>query len=115
MKVIIDTNSLIYSIENNIDIFDFFESKGFEIIILNCVIKEIKKINAKKFKLISEIISNKNLKIKNNAEGHTDDIIIEIAKKNKSAILTNDRELKNKATKEKIILYTIGKNSVKKI
>ena len=56
-----------------------------------------------------------NLKIKNNAEGHTDDIIIELAKKNKSAILTNDRELKNKATKEKIILYTIGKNSVKKI
>tara|TARA_B100000029_G_scaffold499402_1_gene569769 strand:+ start:297 stop:644 length:348 start_codon:yes stop_codon:yes gene_type:complete len=115
MKVIIDTNSLIYSIENKIDIFDFFDNKGFEIIILNCVIEEIKKINAKKFKLISEIISNKNLKIEKNVEGHTDDIIIELAKKNKYAILTNDKALKNKATKEKIILYTVGKSSVKKI
>jgi len=115
MKVIVDTNSLIYSLENKIDLFDFFDKNGFEIIILNCVMKEIKKINTKKFKLISEIISNKKIKIKNNMGGHTDDIIIEMAKKNKYAIVTNDKVLKKKSAKEKIILYTVGKNSVKKI
>ncbi|HKZ49919.1 MAG TPA: DNA-binding protein [Candidatus Nanoarchaeia archaeon] len=107
MKVIIDTNALVYAAENKINIFDLL--RGREIIIPDNVIAELKLItkSAKKagdkkaafiaLKLL-ELSSFKSLEL----FGRTDNAIEEYAKENNVAVLTADKKLKGILRKAKV-------------
>jgi rRNA-processing protein FCF1 len=95
MKVVIDTNALIYAAENKIDLFRLL--KGNKIIIPNLVLEELqlisraaKKASDKKAAFLAlkilEYSSFETVKL----SGATDEAMAKFAKKEDSAVLTND-------------------------
>jgi len=104
MKIILDTNILVYAAKQKIDLIDQIRKKfgqTAEIIVPNLVVKELEKLSeeAKRgadkhaAKLAIQIV--KFSKVKNiKLEGNTDRAIVQWAKKNKAAVATHDRELK---------------------
>lgn len=105
MRIILDTNFLVYCAKQKIDYIKEIPVSG-EIIVLSSVLQELEKIKKKARKAkdkeaasLSLQILNKNLKekkikvIKTNEKG--DEAIIKIAKK-KDIVATMDKELKKK-------------------
>ena len=104
MKVIIDTNALIYAVENKIDLFQLL--KGNELIIPNLVLDELrfiskaaKKASDKKAAFLAiKILEFTSFEIIH-LFGETDNAIAELAKSRDAAVLTNDLILKRKLAK----------------
>jgi len=101
MFVAVDTNSLIYSVRNKIDILAQLRSNfgPSAIYIPDRVIKELKNLveNAKKdadkeaAKVALQLIKQRQFPIVEiGEEGHTDDLLLAWAVKNKAAVMTND-------------------------
>lgn len=104
MKVVIDTNALIYAAENKIDLFGLL--KGNKIIIPNLVLEELQLISKAAKKASDKKAAFLALKILENASfetvqlsGKTDAAIENFARAKDAAVLTNDLELEKKLAK----------------
>ncbi len=97
-KVLIDTNSLIYSIENRVNLKDLLqevpEVNG--ILVPECVHRELQAMSGnRKYARGALELSEKFDRIP--GEGYADDCIIEIAVRGHYFILSNDRALQKRA------------------
>lgn len=100
-KVIIDTNGLMIPGQFGIDIFSELEQLGFDsYIVPGPSVKELEKIRAKgrgkdkaSAKIALSLLDRCTIIDKN---GFVDDIIVEMAIDMKTAVLTNDTELKKR-------------------
>lgn len=110
-KVLIDTNSLIYSIENRIDLKSLLqgmpEIRG--ILVPECVHRELQAMAGKrKFASGALELSEKFDRIP--GEGYADDCLIEIAGREGYFLLTNDRVLISRARNSGIRALAIKGN-----
>jgi rRNA-processing protein FCF1 len=110
MKIILDTNFLIYCAKNKLDYIEEIKNlinEGFELVVPRQVINEINKLKEDKFKKVSgkdklacnlalQILEKNKVKIVN-LEGKTvDDAIINLALEDKKNIVcTLDREIRH--------------------
>ena len=113
MKIIVDTNALLYAAKNRIDVFEILKKEhgSTSVILLESVEMELKKLvtTAKKssdkqaanlaIKLIQKHIPFPTIAPRKAIE-NVDSTILELAKDNNWAILTNDLELRKKAKKQ---------------
>ena len=104
MKVIIDTNALIYAVENKIDLFQLL--KGNELVIPNLVLEELQLISRAAKKASDKKAAFMALKILEHTSfeivylyGETDNAIAELSRSVDAAVLTNDLILKRKLAK----------------
>jgi len=107
MKIIIDTNALIYAVENKIDIFQLLQ--GNELIIPNLVLEELQLISRAAKKASDKKAAFLALRILECTSfemihlfGKTDEAITKFAKSEDAAVLTNDLALKRNLLKEKV-------------
>jgi rRNA-processing protein FCF1 len=102
MKIILDTNFLISSINFKVDVFS--ELRGNDIFTLDNVIEELKKISTGKGKdsisarIALKLIKRKGLKILKSKEKETDLSLLNYGKRG-YVIATQDLNLKNKLKK----------------
>lgn len=101
MRIVIDTNALIYAAESKIDLFSLL--KGNKIIIPNLVLEELQLISKAAKKASDKKAAFLALKIIENASfetiqltGKTDDAILKFAKPKDAAVLTNDVAFKKR-------------------
>jgi len=103
-KIILDTNFLTLPHQFNVDIFEEIDrimEEDYELITLNPVIEELKKItksrgkDAVAAKIALELIERKDVKIINTNEKKVDNAIVVIADKD-TIVATNDRELRQR-------------------
>ncbi len=102
-KVILDTNSLIYSLKNKADLSDLLykltEVSG--IVVPKCVIMELERMSGDVIYARGALdLASRFQSIE--GEGPADDCILDLAAKNMYFILTNDRELLKRARGEGI-------------
>jgi len=112
MEILIDTNTLIYAAKDKIDLFTLIKDSfpHAEIIIPKEVLEEVKNIkeNAKKLRekeaasLILQIINKQYIKKISMGEGNVDDLLIKEASERKAAVITSDKNLKQKLKKANI-------------
>jgi rRNA-processing protein FCF1 len=100
-KVIIDTNGLMIPGQFGIDIFSELGQLGYDsYVVPSASVKELERIVAKgcgKDRTAAKIaLSLLDRCIIINKDGFTDDIIVELAIEMKTAVLTNDTELKKR-------------------
>ncbi|MEZ5335476.1 MAG: DNA-binding protein [Methanolobus sp.] len=112
MKVIIDTNALMIPVQFNVDIFEELKRLGYDnhlvptavINELNALIKNLKgkdKTAAKVARAMAErceII---------NAEGHADDVILDLATQLAASVLTNDIGLRRRLEERDITVICL--------
>jgi rRNA-processing protein FCF1 len=112
-QILLDTNFIISCIKNKIDFFEEIELRGFEIIIPDKIIYEIKNIlkskqkahNKDLAKLALKLLEKKSYKKINFGSGYADKSIIKFAKKNpKLIIATLDKEIQEKIKNKKLII-----------
>jgi len=103
-KIILDSNFLTIPYQFNIDIFEEIDrimEEEYELMTLDGVIEELKKIKKSKGKdavaasIGLELIKKKNVRIIKTDEKSVDNAIIKIADKD-TIVATNDRELRQK-------------------
>ena len=102
-EILLDTNFIMVPIEFKINIKEELErlvSKKFEIITLDCVIKELDKI--KGGKIGKEMIEKLGVEIKETPYDYADEAILEYVKKGNVIVCTNDIELKNKLKEKNV-------------
>ena len=116
IKIILDTNFLIYCAENKIDYVESIMGlmeEGYELSVPSLVVKELEEIskNADKLsdrdgaKLALKLLKYNNVKILNINGRYADDAIINFVKKNGAIVATLDIELRNKLRKfRKIVI-----------
>lgn len=100
-KVILDTNSLIYSLKQKADIRDLLfkltEVSG--VVVPRCVLHELESMSGEvMFARGALALASRFPPIE--GDGPADDCILELAMENRYFILTNDRELLRRARKE---------------
>jgi len=105
--IVLDTSFILTAIRNKIDLFE--ELSGYEIIIPEQVINEIKGLENSKLKSESNIalklIKLNKPKIKDFNGKNTDNAIVNYAKKNPDTIIaTLDREIKRNIKNSKLII-----------
>ena len=110
-KVVVDTNSLIYSIEHRANLrqllLELPEVKG--IMVPECVYRELRAMaGSMKFAQGALELSEKFERIP--GEGYADDCILEIAKEGHFFVLSNDRALLARAKEAGIRAITIRGN-----
>jgi len=119
MKILVDTNVLVYSAKNGFDLFSELKNFGAtNILIPKKVVEELDQLskNASKgsdkraAKLAMQIINYSEIKLIEIDSGHTDDAIISYSKKNNNIVLTNDSDLKKRLTSENIKVLTLSNN-----
>ncbi|MGB9675038.1 MAG: PIN domain-containing protein [Candidatus Nanoarchaeia archaeon] len=117
MRIIFDTNAIIYAVKSKFDLFEEF--KFWKIIIPKCVLKELEllskkaeKLSDKKAAILALAVLSKKSFEKPELKGPTDQAILSYAKKIDAAILTNDVELKKLAKKDKIKLFSISRKKI---
>jgi len=119
MKILVDTNVLVYSAKNGFDLFSELKNFGAtNILIPKKVVEELDQLskNASKgsdkraAKLAMQIINYSEIKLIEIDSGHTDDAIISYSKKNNNIVLTNDSDLKKRLTAENIKVLTLSNN-----
>lgn len=112
MKVLIDTNFLVYMLENRISLDLLLEFIGAKkaYVLLNTY-SEIGKINKKYLKILKLLIDNKKIEIIKK-QGKVDELILQITKENLGRIIvcTNDKELGEKVKKAggKVVVVSKG-------
>ncbi len=110
-KVVVDTNSLIYSIEHRVNIrallLELPEVKG--IVVPECVHRELQALSGNvKFAMGALELSRQFERIP--GEGYADDCIIEVAKSGHLFVLSNDRALLGRAKEAGVRAITIRGN-----
>ena len=122
MKVILDTNFLIYCAKEKLDYIEKINNllnEGFNLVVPEQVIEELKrlKIKAKKGKdkdacdLALKILEKKNIEIVQPAGKSVDDAIIKLAQENsKNIVCTLDREMRWELGR--VILVSRGKKLI---
>ena len=120
-RVILDTNFLTIPYQFNIDIFEEIDrvvEGEYELITLDCVVYELKKLkksrgkNAAAAKVGLILIKEKNVKVIKTNEKKVDNAIYKIAD-NKTIIATNDRDLIKKLKNKNVkILYLRSKKHI---
>ncbi len=122
MKVILDTNFLIYCAKEKLDYIEKINNRlneGFNLVVPEQVIEELKrlKIKAKKGKdkdacdLALKILEKKNIEIVQPAGKSVDDAIIKLAQENsKNIVCTLDREMRWELGR--VILVSRGKKLI---
>lgn len=112
-KILLDTNFLMACIRQGIDFFDEISYQGYEVLIPENVIRELKKIISSKQKLHNRETAELALKILSKNKYRTvkfqkrnvDNAIAEFANSKDNVIVaTLDRELKNKINKNKMVI-----------
>ncbi len=117
MKIILDSNILIYAAKQKVDLVSQLKEKFgiVELLVPNLVIKELETIaeKAKKgsdkraAKLALQLIDFSKLRVIRLEAGHVDKRILELAKKEKAAVGTNDSRLKAELKKKGIPRVTL--------
>jgi rRNA-processing protein FCF1 len=122
MKIILDTNFLIYCAKEKLDYVEEIRdllNENYELVVPNQVIEELErlKIKAKKGKdkeasnLSLKILENNNIKKINPAGKSVDDAIVNLAKEDsKNIVCTLDREMR--WTLGRVILISRGKKLI---
>ena len=119
MKILVDTNVLIYSAKNGFDLFSELKRFGAsEILIPTKVVKELKQLSKtadkgsdkKSAKLAMQIIKYSDPKFIEIGYGHTDDAIISYSKLNNNLVITNDSGLKKRLTEAKVKVLSLSGN-----
>lgn len=112
MKALLDTNFLLIPAQFKVDIYS--ELANNQLFILDKTIDELKKIqkqqslkHKKAAKLTLDLIKAKKVKIIKTKKGKVDDLIVEIAKKNKYAVATQDKALKQRLKRQNIKVITL--------
>lgn len=107
MKIVIDTNALVYAAENKIDLFQILA--GNEIIIPNLVLEELQIISKAAKKASDRKAAFLTLRILEctpfeivHLSGKADEAIVKFAKSEYAAVLTNDLILKRTLVKEQV-------------
>jgi rRNA-processing protein FCF1 len=106
-KVILDANALLIPVQFNIDIFDELKkllNRNFEPIVLTLTRQELERISIegspemqKKAKYALGLAEKCTvLEAQQIRETPIDDVIVQVATKNKYAVFTNDRQLRNR-------------------
>ena len=116
MEIILDTNALIYATKNKIDLS--LELKGHLLKVPNLILDELENLskNASKglekdsAKLTLALVKHYNFDILTLKQGHPDTKMLEYAKENNAAVLTNDLKFKRKLKKAGITIYSIRQN-----
>jgi len=120
MKIIIDTNALLYAAKNKLDIFNSLRKKygPTSIVLLESVERELKKLTIKAEKASDRQAASLAIRLiqkhipfptvaPRKAIENVDSTLLELAKDNGWAILTNDLELRNKAKRQGIKTFVI--------
>ncbi|MEM0157025.1 MAG: hypothetical protein QXN26_03040 [Thermoplasmataceae archaeon] len=112
--IIIDTNSLIYAIRNRVDIrsqlLSFPEISS--IMIPQCVLNELSGLSSRIPEASGALKMAANFEHVD-SEGSGDECVLNAAIARKAAILTNDRELRDRARAKGIRTFSIrGKNRI---
>lgn len=122
MKVVLDTNILIYAIKVKVDLLrQIHEKFNGEAILPNLVKAELGKLaetakrgsDKKAAKLALEILVFSKVK-EIELEGHADDAILDWAKKNKAMVATNDLQFRKALKKEGIPCFYLKQNQLLK-
>lgn len=107
MKIVIDTNALIYAVENKLDLFQLLQ--GNELIVPNLVLEELQLISRAAKKASDKKAAFLALRILECTSfemihlfGKVDDAITKFAKSEDAAVLTNDLILKRNLVKENV-------------
>ena len=110
MKVILDTNFLIYTAKNKLDYKEKFEkllNEDYELVVPFAVVKELEKLKNDKWKKVSgkdksacdlalQLLKSNEVRIIKAAGKSTDDAIINLSRMNeKNIVATLDREMRN--------------------
>lgn len=95
--IILDTNSLIYSIKNKVDIRDriIAATSANRIVVPECVIRELEGLSASNYHAKAALLLSERFE-KIESEGRGDDCIIKCAESVGGTVLTNDRELSSR-------------------
>ena len=120
MKIILDTNAIVFAFKKKVDIFEAVREKyglSAEIIIPNLVLEEINSLAIKASKgedkraakLTLEILKTKKFSTLDLERQHTDSAIIEYSKGKDVLVVTNDYKFKAKL-KEAGIKFTFLNN-----
>lgn len=110
-KIIIDTNFLLTCSKQKIDLFEFLNNDGFEILIPKQVILELENLAIKKGKdnlsaaLSLKIIEKNNFTLIDIPGKTVDNGIINFSKRNKDILVaTLDKEIQKKINNKKLII-----------
>jgi len=107
VKIIIDTNAFLVPIQLHINIFEELEktlNRKHELILLSPIYEELKNLSIKSspkmrrdtLHALIEAEKCKLIKLEKAAGDSTDDTIINVAKKGKFAVFTNDKNLRKR-------------------
>ncbi len=105
MDVIVDTNFILSCIRNKLDFADELKFKGFEIIVPEEVVNEIKKNKKPEAETALKIINEYNFKKVSLGKGYVDNGIKKYLDEHKDVYLaTLDKELQRRVLNRKIII-----------
>lgn len=117
MKILLDTNILVYAAKKRFDLFGKIKEKfpSAEIVVPNLVIGELEKLskeakkgsNKRAAKLALQILQFSKVKIVGLGGGHTDEEIARWAKEHRAIVGTHDKEFKKKLRQAGIPLLTL--------
>ncbi|MEM0156045.1 MAG: hypothetical protein QW597_05540 [Thermoplasmataceae archaeon] len=110
--VIVDSNALIYSVRQRIDLKKNLQGRGLQnILVPDCVIRELEGLagSVKEARAALEIASKFRSII---VEGACDSAIVRRAMSDRCSILTNDREMISAAKTGKVHVFTIKRKRI---
>lgn len=93
--ILIDTNEIIYALENKIDLYHLLNELSFPIRLYTTS----RNVEELKGKIKGDIVNILGIKVID-ASGKTDDAMIKVAKENDLMLFTEDRRLAERAKKE---------------
>ncbi len=113
MKIILDTNALVYAVKYKMDIASLLF--GYELLVPKQVISELEHLSGKgadkmAAKLAIQLASK--LKKVDIGLGKVDSQIVKFAKKEGAGVLTNDLELRKRCEAEKIRVFFVRQNKL---
>ncbi|SFM62407.1 DNA-binding protein [Methanolobus profundi] len=112
MKVIIDTNALMIPVQFNVDIFEELKRLGFDdhlvpravINELNILVKTLKGADRTAAKVARAMADRCEII---EAEGHADDVILDLATDLPASVLTNDIGLRKRLQKKDVLVICL--------
>ncbi len=112
MKVIIDTNALMIPVQFNVDVFEELKRLGYETYIvptaviseLDSLIRKLKGDDRTAAKVAMSMTERCEVV---RADGHADDVILDMATKNRAAVLTNDIGLRKRLESKNITVICL--------
>jgi len=119
MKILVDTNVLLYSAKGGFDLFGELKKFGASQILIPVeVINELENLSKtaekgsdkKSAKLAIQIINYSGITPIKIGSGHTDDAIVSYSKNNENLVMTNDSVLKKRLTEANVQVLSLSRN-----